>query len=99
MAYEVIQNGEVIGTSETIVHIFYGQNEAYQECSVDKADGFCVKLPKEFVLPPAMSLSDMFKTIGNGVPYKAAYGIAKTILEFINYKYEDNSGKHRKSNK
>ena len=50
MAYEVIQNGEVIGTSETIVHIFYGQNEAYQECSVDKADGFCVKLPKEFVL-------------------------------------------------
>ena len=50
MAYEVIQNGEVIGTSETIVHIFYGQNEAYQECSVDKADGFCVKLPKEFIL-------------------------------------------------
>ena len=46
----MIQNGEVIGTSETIVHIFYGKNEAYQECPADMADGFCVKLPKVFEL-------------------------------------------------
>ena len=50
MAYDVIQNGEVIGTSDTIVHIFFGKNEAYQECTEDIADGFCVKLPKVFQL-------------------------------------------------
>ena len=50
MAYEVIQNGKVIGTSDTIVHIFFGENGAYQECPADMADGFCVKLPKVFEL-------------------------------------------------
>lgn len=50
MAYVVIQNGEVIGASDTIVHIFFGENGAYQECPQGKADGFCVKLPKEFIL-------------------------------------------------
>ena len=48
MAYEVIQNGEVIGTSDILIHIFFGENGAYQECPQGKADGFCVKLPKEF---------------------------------------------------
>lgn len=82
----------------------YGNNEVhihpYEARRISAAEALAIQsLPKEFVLPPDMSLSDMFKTIGNGVPYKAAYGIAKTILEFINYKYEDNSGKYCKSNK
>jgi len=30
-----------------------------------------------------MTLTNMFKTVGNGVPYLAAQGIAKTILQFL----------------
>ena len=63
MAYEVIQNGEVIGTSDTIVHIFYGQNEAYQECPADKADGFCVKLPKVFELEDGTQETETVDTV------------------------------------
>ncbi|WP_228060830.1 hypothetical protein [Coleofasciculus sp. LEGE 07092] len=40
-------------------------------------------LPKEFALPATMSLSHMFKTIGNGVPYLASRGLALTIAEFL----------------
>lgn len=63
MAYDVIQNGEVIGTSDTIVHIFYGQNEAYQECPADKADGFCVKLPKVFELEDGTQETETVDTV------------------------------------
>ena len=63
MAYVVIQNGEVIGTSDTIVHIFYGQNEAYQECPADKADGFCVKLPKVFELEDGTQATENVDTV------------------------------------
>lgn len=63
MAYEVIQNGEVIGTSDTIVHIFYGKNEAYQECPADKADGFCVKLPKVFELEDGTQATENVDTV------------------------------------
>lgn len=48
MAYQVIQNGEIIGTSETIEYIFLGRNGAYQSCDKNKANGFCVKLPKTY---------------------------------------------------
>ena len=37
----------------------------------------------EFVLPPTISLTDAFKTIGNGVPYVAAHAIANTIYDYI----------------
>jgi hypothetical protein len=40
-------------------------------------------LPKEFCLPPTMTLTNKFKTIGNGVPFLAASGLAKTIARFI----------------
>lgn len=40
-------------------------------------------LPKEFVLPPEMSLTDKFKTTGNGVPFMLSSGIAKTISDFM----------------
>lgn len=41
-------------------------------------------LPKEFTLPPEMSLTDKFKTTGNGVPYLLARGIALTIRDYLN---------------
>jgi len=40
-------------------------------------------LPKEFELPPTMTLTNMFKAIGNGVPFLASRGIALSILDFI----------------
>jgi DNA (cytosine-5)-methyltransferase 1 len=40
-------------------------------------------LPKNFVLPDKMSLTDMFKTIGNGVPYLASKAIALSISDFL----------------
>ena len=58
MAYEIIQNGTVIGISETITHIFYGKNEAYQSCNAENADGFCAKLPKEITSDDITDLTD-----------------------------------------
>ena len=40
-------------------------------------------LPKEYELPLDVTLSDAFKTIGNGVPYLAAKGIALNIFDFL----------------
>jgi DNA (cytosine-5)-methyltransferase 1 len=40
-------------------------------------------LPKEYALPQELSLSSLFKMIGNGVPYLASKGIATTIKEFL----------------
>lgn len=109
--FKTIPEGDVAKKSFKRLHRWrysptaaYGNNEVhihpYEARRISAAEALAIQsLPKEFVLPPDMSLSDMFKTIGNGVPYKVAYGIAKTILEFINYKYEDNSGKYCKSNK
>ena len=41
-------------------------------------------LPKEYELPMNVSLTDAFKTIGNGVPYVLAKGVALSIVDYIN---------------
>lgn len=69
----------------------YGNNEVhlhpYKIRRLSAAEALAIQsLPQEFVLPSKMSLSSMFKTIGNGVPYLAAKGIAKTILDFLSQK-------------
>ncbi len=66
----------------------YGNNEVhlhpYKIRRLSVAEALAIQsLPQEFTLPDQMSLSSMFKTIGNGVPYLAAKGIAQTILEFL----------------
>jgi DNA (cytosine-5)-methyltransferase 1 len=40
-------------------------------------------LPAEYALPTDMPLSKCFKTIGNGVPFLAALGLAKTITRYL----------------
>jgi hypothetical protein len=40
-------------------------------------------LPREFELPPGMTLSDKFKTIGNAVPLKLAAALAATIADAL----------------
>ncbi|MEG4246048.1 DNA cytosine methyltransferase [Microcoleus sp. MON2_D6] len=66
----------------------YGNNEVhlhpYKLRRLSVAETLAIQsLPKDFALPPKMTLTNMFKTVGNGVPYLAAQGIAKTILQFL----------------
>lgn len=66
----------------------YGNNEVhihpYKSRRISAAEALAIQsLPKEFIIPDNISLSNMFKTIGNGVPYLAAKGLAETISVFI----------------
>jgi DNA (cytosine-5)-methyltransferase 1 len=66
----------------------YGNNEVhihpYLPRRISVAEALAVQsLPKSFELPPYMTLSNMFKTVGNGVPFLAAKGIALSILDFL----------------
>lgn len=69
--------------------VAYGNNEVhlhpYKARRLSVAESMCLQsLPKEFCLPPKMTLTDCFKTIGNGVPYMMAKGVALSMKEFIN---------------
>lgn len=66
----------------------YGNNEVhlhpYKARRMSVAETLAIQsLPKEFVLPPDIPLSAKFKTIGNGVPYLAANGVARTLMAFL----------------
>ncbi len=68
--------------------VCYGNNEVhlhpYKERRLTVAEALALQsLPKEFALPPEMSLTDKFKTTGNGVPFLLAEGVAKTIKDFL----------------
>lgn len=73
----------------------YGNNEVhlhpYKSRRISAAEALALQsLPKEFVLPDSITLSNMFKSIGNGVPYMAAKGLALNIHDFIK-KAKDNA--------
>lgn len=66
----------------------YGNNEVhlhpYKARRISAAEALAIQsLPKDFVLPPDMTLTDMFKAIGNGVPYLLAHSLACTLADFI----------------
>jgi len=66
----------------------YGNNEVhlhpFKPRRISAAEALALQsLPKNFIIPEHISLSNMFKTIGNGVPYLAAKGLAETISVFI----------------
>jgi DNA (cytosine-5)-methyltransferase 1 len=66
----------------------YGNNEVhihpYKPRRISAAEALAIQsLPSDFVLPDDMSLSNMFKAIGNGVPFLASRGIARTIRSFL----------------
>jgi DNA (cytosine-5)-methyltransferase 1 len=93
--FQSIQEGDVSKKSYKRLHRWkysptaaYGNNEVhlhpYKERRLSVAEALAIQsLPKEFQLPPEMSLSDMFKTIGNGVPYLMANGVAETIKNYV----------------
>ena len=67
----------------------YGNNEVhihpYKPRRISVSEALAIQsLPKEFCLPQDVSLTDAFKTIGNGVPFLAAKGIAQTLFEYLN---------------
>ena len=71
----------------------YGNNEVHIHPifprRISAAEALAIQsLPKEFELPANMTLSNMFKTVGNGVPYLAAKGIALAINKLFYGDYE-----------
>ena len=92
----VVEEGDVSKKSHKRLHrwrysptVAYGNNEVhlhpYHARRLTVAEALSLQsLPKEFVLPPDMSLTDKFKTTGNGVPFLMAKGIATTIREYLN---------------
>ncbi len=67
----------------------YGNNEVhlhpYKARRISVAEALAIQsLPKEYVISKELSKSDMFKTIGNGVPYLMSKGLAKSINSFLN---------------
>ncbi len=82
----------------------YGNNEVhlhpYKPRRISVAEALAIQsLPKGFELPPDMTLSNMFKTIGNGVPYLAGKALAQTIHEILeNPDDQFNSFGHRECN-
>ncbi|MEH1830313.1 MAG: DNA cytosine methyltransferase [Nostoc sp.] len=66
----------------------YGNNEVhlhpYKVRRISVAEALAIQsLPANFTLPENMSLTNMFKTIGNGVPYLASKALAQTIINFL----------------
>ncbi len=93
--FEVIKEGDDSKKSYKRLHRWrysptaaYGNNEVhlhpYKVRRLSAAESLAIQsMPKEFSLPDDMTLTNMFKGIGNGVPYLASKGLAKTIKDFI----------------
>ncbi len=92
---KTIEEGDVSKKSYKRLHRWrfsptaaYGNNEVhlhpYKERRISVAEAMAIQtLPKEFELPSNMTLTDKFKTVGNGVPYILASGIAKTMYDYL----------------
>lgn len=68
--------------------VAYGNNEVhlhpYKSRRLSAAEALSLQtMPAEFQLPPNMTLTDKFKTIGNGVPFLLGSGIAHTIKDYL----------------
>jgi DNA (cytosine-5)-methyltransferase 1 len=91
----IIEEGDVSRKSYKRLHryrysptVAYGNNEVHlhptkpRRLTVSEALSL-QSLPKRFELPQTMTLSSMFKTIGNGVPFLMASGIAQSISNHL----------------
>ncbi len=66
----------------------YGNNEVhlhpYKARRISVAESLAIQsLPRDFIISPDLSLTDMFKIVGNGVPYLAAKSLAQSIHDFF----------------
>lgn len=109
--FKVIEEGDDSKKSYKRLHRWrfsptaaYGNNEVhlhpYKARRISVSEALAIQsLPKEFELPKDITLSNAFKTVGNGVPYLASAGLAKSILEFLEgYNDSTDSSKHSNSN-
>ena len=69
--------------------VAYGNNEVhihpYEPRRISVSEALALQsLPRKFVIPHKVTLTDAFKTIGNGVPFLAAQGIANSIYDYLN---------------
>ena len=99
--YESIREGNSKGKSYHRLHRWkyaftacYGHNEVplhpWEPRRISVAEALATQsLPADFVLPPTMRISALFKAVGNGVPFLMAQGLADMINTFlVNYVYE-----------
>ena len=68
--------------------VCYGNNEVhlhpYKKRRISVSEALALQsLPKEVAFPDYLSLTNMFKAIGNGVPFLAAKAIALGIVDFL----------------
>ncbi|MEM8638859.1 MAG: DNA cytosine methyltransferase [Cyanobacteria bacterium P01_G01_bin.54] len=66
----------------------YGNNEVhlhpYKKRRISVSEALSIQsLPKEFTLPEEETLTNMFKAIGNGVPFLMSQAIARSIKDFL----------------
>jgi len=71
----------------------YGNNEVhihpFSPRRISAAEALAIQsLPASFEFPQDMTLSAMFKAIGNGVPYLAARGIAKMYMKALRREFK-----------
>ena len=93
--FETIEEGDVSKKSYKRLHryrysptVAYGNNEVHihptEPRRLNVAEALSLQsLPECFCLPENMTLTNKFKTIGNGVPYLLGDGIAKTVNEYL----------------
>lgn len=66
----------------------YGNNEVhlhpYKPRRISAAEALAIQsMPMEFALPDTMSLTNMFKGIGNGVPFAMASQLARNLKKYL----------------
>jgi len=69
--------------------VAYGNNEVhihpYEPRRLSVAEALALQsLPREYTIPQDVTLTDAFKTIGNGVPFLVAQGIANSLYDYLN---------------
>jgi DNA (cytosine-5)-methyltransferase 1 len=93
--FESIDEGDVSKKSYKRLHRYrysptaaYGNNEVHihptEPRRLNIAEALAIQsLPQFFSLPEGMTLTQKFKTVGNGVPYLLSKGISKSIMTFF----------------
>jgi DNA (cytosine-5)-methyltransferase 1 len=93
--FESIDEGDVSKKSYKRLHRYrysptaaYGNNEVHihptEPRRLNIAEVLAIQsLPKSFSLPGDMTLTQKFKTVGNGVPYLLSKGVSQSIMSFV----------------
>lgn len=102
--FKNIQEGDVSKKSFKRLHrwrfsptVAYGNNEVhlhpYKERRLSVSEALAIQsLPKEYVVLPDLTLSNKFKTVGNGVPYLVSKNVAHQIYSFLELYADVNRG-------